>query len=98
MTTENELKNATVRELLYNVLLSTKRYVGDDDMPNELFEIEQSRDFGCREELEKRGYADQQIDELNKQAVQILKKGEVECPEALKFLLEDYLIACRIPR
>ncbi len=89
MTTEEELKNATVRELLYNVLLSTRRYAGDDDMPDELFEIEQSRDFGCREELKKRGYTDQQIDELSKQAVQILKKGEVECPENLKFLLEE---------
>ena len=89
---ERQIKEAADRELLYNILLSKRRFAGDDDMPDEEFIIEQSRDFGCRDELKRRGYTDEKIDELNKQTKERIKKGEVECPKELRFLLDENLV------
>jgi len=86
---ERQLREATDGELLYNILLSKRRFADDDDMPDEEFIIEQGRDSGCRDELKRRGYTDERIDELNKQARERIKKGEVEYPKELRFLLNE---------
>lgn len=89
---EKQLEEANDGELLYNILLSKRRFAYDDDMPDEEFIVEQGRDFGCQNELKRRGYTDERITELNKQARERILKGEVKCPEELVFLFDQNLV------
>ena len=85
--TKKELREASDEELLYNILLSERRFGDNDDMPDELFIIEQSRDFVCRDELKRRGRTDEWIEKQIQKNKEKLKSRKVKCSEDLKFVL-----------
>ncbi len=84
------LGEATETDLLFNILVSRRRFVGGDSMSDETFIVEQSKDFACAGELKRRGLTneeiDQKVEQYKEHVLKEVRSGKEKLPEELRFL------------
>lgn len=85
---EKQLREATEKDLLFNILISQGRFV--DGGSDENFIAEQSQDFACTAELKRRGLTAEQItqkiEQFKKEVLAEVKSGKKKMPKDLWFL------------